>query len=61
MLTVRELLAVPALGLRLLAAPDRIDSVVRWAHPTELLDPRAYLSGGELVLTVGTSLSLIHI
>lgn len=56
-LTVRELLAVPALGLRLLAAPDRIDTVVRWAHPTELLDPRAYLSGGELVLTVGTSLA----
>lgn len=56
-ITVRDLLAVPALGLRLLAAPDRIDTVVRWAHPTELLDPRGYLSGGELVLTVGTSLA----
>ena len=54
--TVRDLLAVPALGLRLLAAPEGLDAVVRWAHPTELLDPRAYLSGGELVLTVGASL-----
>jgi hypothetical protein len=54
--TVRDLLAVPALGLRLLAADDAIDAVVRWAHPTELVDPRPYLQGGELVLTVGTSL-----
>ena len=29
LLTVRELLAVPALGLHLLAAPDRSDSMVR--------------------------------
>jgi PucR family transcriptional regulator, purine catabolism regulatory protein len=56
-LTVRDLLAVPALGLRLLAAPERIDTALRWAHPTELLDPRGYLAGGELVLTVGASLA----
>ena len=54
--TVRDLVAVPELGLRLLAGAERIDDVIRWAHPTELLDPRPYLSGGELVLTVGTSL-----
>jgi len=53
---VRDLLAAPEFGLRLLAGTERIDEVVRWAHPTELLDPRPYLSGGELVLTVGTSL-----
>lgn len=55
-ITVRDLLAAPGLGLRLLAGADRVDDVVRWAHPTELLDPRPYLSGRELVLTVGTSL-----
>ena len=54
--TVRDLLAVRGLGLQLLAGAGAIDVVVRWAHPTELLDPRGYLSGGELVLTVGTSL-----
>ena len=55
--SVRDLLSVPELGLRLLAGVDRIDAVLRWAHPTELLDPRPYLSGGELVLTVGASLT----
>ncbi|MEO5710298.1 MAG: PucR family transcriptional regulator [Nocardioidaceae bacterium] len=55
-LTVRDLLALPQLGTRLLACADAIDVPVRWAHSTELLDPRPYLSGGELVLTVGSSL-----
>lgn len=54
--SLRDLLSVPSFGLRLMAAPDRVDSPVRWAHPTELIDPRPYLSGQELVLTVGTSL-----
>lgn len=55
--TVRDLLDVPSLGLTLLSAPEAIDAMVRWAHPTELLDPRPYLSGDELVLTVGTTLA----
>jgi hypothetical protein len=55
-LTVRDLLALPRLGTRLLTPADRVDVPVRWAHSTELLDPRPYLSGGELVLTVGSSL-----
>lgn len=54
--SLRDLLSVPLFGLRLMAAPDRVDAPVRWAHPTELIDPRPYLSGQELVLTVGTSL-----
>lgn len=54
--SLRDLLSVPSFGLRLMAAPDRVDRHVRWAHPTELIDPRPYLSGQELVLTVGTSL-----
>lgn len=53
--TVRDLLTAPDLGLRLLAGDAGIDAVVRWAHPTELVDPRPYLQGGELVLTVGSS------
>ncbi len=31
-----------------------MDRPVRWIHSTELLAPSAYLSGGELVCTVGT-------
>jgi purine catabolism regulator len=54
--SVRDLLSVPTFQLRLMAAPDRVDTPVRWAHSTELIDPRPYLTGQELVLTVGTSL-----
>ena len=56
-LSLRDLLALPALGLRLVASPDAVDDQIRWVHPTELLDPRPYLQGGELVLTVGSSLT----
>jgi hypothetical protein len=55
-LTLGDLLALPRLGARLLTDADGADVPVRWAHSTELLDPRPYLSGGELVLTVGSSL-----
>ena len=55
-LTLRDLLALPRLGTRLLTPVDGVDVPVRWAHSTELLDPRPYLAGGELVLTVGSSL-----
>lgn len=54
--SLRDLLSVRAFGLRLMAAPDLVDVLVRWAHPTELVDPRPYLTGQELVLTVGSSL-----
>lgn len=56
-LSLRDLLALPALGLRLVASPEGVDRTIRWVHPTELLDPRPYLQGGELVLTVGSSLT----
>jgi DNA-binding PucR family transcriptional regulator len=56
MVSLRDLLSVRSLGLRLRAAPEHVDAAVRWAHPTELIDPRPYLSGQELVLTVGTAL-----
>jgi purine catabolism regulator len=54
--SLRDLLSVGSFGLRLMAAPEGVDAPVRWAHPTELIDPRPYLSGQELILTVGTSL-----
>ncbi|TQM45938.1 PucR family transcriptional regulator [Pseudonocardia cypriaca] len=51
---LRDLLAHPALGLRLLHAgsgPDAIDRPVRWVYTTDLIDPARYLSGGELVIS----------
>ena len=34
-----------------------LDRVVRWTHPTELVDPGDYLREGELVCTVGSALT----
>src|SRR5918997_2229248 len=51
---LRDLLAHPALGLRLLHAgsdPDTLDRPVRWVYTTDLIDPARYLSGGELVIS----------
>lgn len=56
-LTVRELSRYVRLNLRIAAGGPGLDRPVRWAHSTELLDPRPYLNGGELVLTVGSGLT----
>jgi hypothetical protein len=56
-LTVRELALQPSLDLRIAVGGPGLDRPVRWAHSTELLDPRAYLHGGELILTVGAGLT----
>ncbi|PWJ48671.1 PucR C-terminal helix-turn-helix domain-containing protein [Quadrisphaera granulorum] len=53
--TVPELVGESELGLALLL-PGPAGTRVRWAHTTELVDPSAYLRGGELVCTVGQSL-----
>lgn len=55
--TLRDLLAVPALQLALVSGLDGLEARVRWSHTTELLDPSPYLRGGELVCTIGTSLT----
>lgn len=54
--TVRELLALEPLRLTLVAGAAGLDRPIRWAHAIELLDPRPYLRGGELVLTMGSEL-----
>ncbi len=52
-ITVRDLLERPDLQTRLIAGEAGIDRSVTWAHVCELEDPTAWLSGGELVMTVG--------
>ena len=56
-LTVRQLLEDDSLGLTLLTGAEALTRPVRWAHSTELLDPRPYLRGHEIVLTVGSALT----
>ncbi|HWC79843.1 MAG TPA: PucR family transcriptional regulator ligand-binding domain-containing protein [Pseudonocardiaceae bacterium] len=55
--TLADLLAEPALRLRLHAGADQTDRRISWAHATELLDPSAFLDGGELLLTTGLALT----
>ncbi len=56
--TLRDLLATPTLRLRVaVAQEDGLDHRVRWAQATELPDPSPYLRGGELVCSVGTTLT----
>ncbi|MFD5819017.1 PucR family transcriptional regulator ligand-binding domain-containing protein [Streptomyces sp. NPDC127038] len=47
------LLAREDLGLRLIGGPGRPDTVIHWAHTSEMADPYPYLLGGELLLTAG--------
>ncbi|MGH2981629.1 MAG: PucR family transcriptional regulator ligand-binding domain-containing protein, partial [Solirubrobacterales bacterium] len=55
MLTVKSLL--DALELEAAAGAESLSNQVRWVHISELEDPTPWLSGGELMLTTGISLS----
>jgi DNA-binding PucR family transcriptional regulator len=52
---LRDLVAHPGLGLRLLYGgrdPEAVlERSLRWVYTTDLIDPARYLSGGELVIT----------
>lgn len=52
-LTMRDLVAMPHLGLTLVAGESGLDRPVRWAHVCELEDPAPWLEGWELVMTTG--------
>ncbi len=53
MLTVREIAALPGLGLELVAGAGGGANVIRWVHVSELPDPTPWLEGGELLITTG--------
>jgi purine catabolism regulator len=55
-ITLRELLDVPDLGLKVVAGEAGLDRHIRWVHTSELLDPTPWLRGGELLLTTGMQL-----
>jgi Purine catabolism regulatory protein-like family/PucR C-terminal helix-turn-helix domain len=48
---LRALVESPELRLRVLAGEEALDRPVAGVFTTDLLDPRRYLSGGEIVLT----------
>jgi purine catabolism regulator len=52
-LTVRDIVSIPGMPLRVLAGDRALERPVRWVHSSELEDPTAWLRGGELILTTG--------
>lgn len=54
--TLASLVHHSALKLTVLAGADRLDTPVRWAHVSELIDPVPYMNGGELLLTTALTL-----
>ncbi len=55
-LTVRDILAVPVLKLRLVAGGANVGNPIRWVHASELEDPTPWLKGGELLLVTGAGI-----
>jgi PucR family transcriptional regulator, purine catabolism regulatory protein len=51
--TIKDILEVPGLALRLLAGAGGTDRPLRWVHVSELEDPTPWLKGSELLLTTG--------
>lgn len=58
-LTVRQLVAEPALELELISSTTaaRLATEISWAASSDLVDPTPFLSGGELLLTTGGGIS----
>ncbi|MCI1915045.1 MAG: PucR family transcriptional regulator [Bifidobacteriaceae bacterium] len=54
-ISLRDLVSVASLNLRLRVGGEfeSLDEPLSWVHSTELMDPTAYLEGGELILTTG--------
>jgi hypothetical protein len=51
--TLGDLLAEPSLHVASLTPIRDLDRPIRYVYPTELADPSRYLSGDELILSVG--------
>ena len=55
-ITVRQLSSTRRLRLTVRAGEGNLDRELSWAHVSELEDPTAFLSGGELLLMTGVAL-----
>jgi PucR family transcriptional regulator, purine catabolism regulatory protein len=55
-ISIRRLIEIPYLRLRLFAGSGGVDREIRWAHASELPDPSEWLEPGALVMTTGLGL-----
>ncbi len=55
-ITVGELVAMPHLGLSVIAGERGLETRATWAHVCELEDPVPWLEGGEVLLTTGMAI-----
>jgi PucR family transcriptional regulator, purine catabolism regulatory protein len=55
-ISIRQLIEIPYLRLRLFAGSGGADREIRWAHASELPDPSEWLEPGALVMTTGLGL-----
>lgn len=55
-ITVAELVAMPHLGLAVIAGQRGLNAKATWAHVCELEDPVPWLEGGEVLLTTGMAI-----
>jgi len=53
---MRDVLEWPGFDVRVATSGSGLDREIRLAHATELVDPSAFLRGGELIMTVGSEL-----
>lgn len=53
---VEDLLRSPALQLRLIAGAAGVARRVAWAHVSELSDPTPWLSGAEMIMSIGLAM-----
>ena len=54
-ITVRELLAMPHLELRLHSGAAGLDRQVTWTHTSDLPEPWQWVTAGDLLMTNGMS------
>jgi PucR family transcriptional regulator, purine catabolism regulatory protein len=54
--TLRDLVAMPDLGLVVHSGTDALGRAVGWVHVSELEDPTPFLEGGKLLLSTGRTL-----
>ena len=58
MITVADAVEAPELGLRVVSGHELLEVPITLAHVSELVTPREWLRGGELLMTVGLLLDM---